>query len=134
MESPLETDDPEDIDTLAGMALVMKMQNPVSEQANALLDHADALNHMPGDRSFPFAKFTRQASIEVARNNKSAAISALQQAFAAGWRIDWHDTLQNDFRFESLHNEPEYKHLIAMLEEDMQKQRNQAYELLGLPH
>jgi hypothetical protein len=106
----------------------------VSEEATALLDHAEALNQQPGDRSIPFAKFMRQASIESARSNKEAAVSALQQAFNAGWRINWRETLHGDYRFESLHNEPEFKHLIAMLEEDMQKQREVAYELLGLPN
>jgi len=132
-ESPLEADEPDQSELLANIALVMKMQNPVSEQADALLDRADALNHMAGDRSFPFAKFMRQASIEVVRNHKDAAISALQKAFDAGWRIEWRETLHNDFRFTSLHNEPDYKRLIAMLEEDMQKQREETYTLLGFP-
>lgn len=132
IDSPLETDDPNEIELLAVMAQVMKMQNPVSQQATAMLNHADTLNHRPGDRRIPFFKHLRQASIEVARNNKDAAIAALQQAIGAGWRIDWRDTLQNDFRFESLHQEPAYKHLAAMLEADMQKQREETYQLLGL--
>ena len=32
---------------------------------------------------------------------------------------------------ESLHNEPEYQHLVALFEEDMERQREKAYELLG---
>ena len=134
MDSPLAIDDPDDIAILADMALVMKMQNPLNDEAKAILDHADALNNRPGNRSIPFGKYIRQASIESARSNKEAAVSALQQAFNAGWRINWRTILSHDFRFESLHNEPGYKHLIAMLEEDMQKQREQAYELFGLPH
>jgi len=131
IRSPLQADEPGDIELLAGMAQVMKMQNPMSEEATALLDHADELNRRPGDRSIPFSRFMRQACIEVARGNKNPAIKALQQAFHAGWRLDWRETLNDDFRFESLHDEPEYKHLIAMLEEDLQKQRKDAHTLLG---
>jgi hypothetical protein len=40
--------------------------------------------------------------------------------------------LRHDWRFEFLHNEPEYKNLVALLEKDMEKQRDEAYELLGL--
>ena len=130
--SPIEADEPNDVELLAAIAQVMKMKNPLSEQAGALLDRADALNREPGDRSIPFFRFLRQASIDVARGNKDPAIASLQQAFHAGWRLDWRDTLNDDFRFDSLHNEPEFKHLVAMLEEDMHRQREEAYELLGL--
>jgi len=132
VESPLQIDDPNEVELMACLAMVMKMQNPLSEEAAALLDHAEAINARPGDRSIPYFKFIAQASIDSARNDKQAAISALKHAFDAGWRMDWREILFNDYRFETLHNEPGYQHLIAMLEEDMQKQRGQAYELFGL--
>jgi len=132
IESPLEIDDPNEVGLLACLGMVMKMQNPLSGEATEILDHAEALNARPGDRSIPFGRFIQQAAIETARSNKEAAVSALKQAFDAGWRVDWRETLVNDYRFESLHNEPEYRHLIAMLEEDMQQQREQAYALFGL--
>jgi hypothetical protein len=73
----------------------------------------------------------RQAAIESARGNKPAAIAGLQAAFDAGWRLEWRDVLHHDWRFESLHQEPDYKNLLAQLEADMEKQREQAYALLG---
>jgi hypothetical protein len=45
---------------------------------------------------------------------------------------DWQYVLHNDWRFESLHGEPDYKNLLAMMEKDMEKQREEAYELMGL--
>ena len=53
-------------------------------------------------------------------------------AIEKGWRFDWREVMLRDLQFESLHNEPEFKTLVAMLEADMEKQREQAYDLLGL--
>jgi tetratricopeptide (TPR) repeat protein len=130
--SPLALDEPDDVYQLAEMAQVMKMQDPASEQATALLDHAAALNRQSDNRRIPFEAGFRQATIESARGNKPGAIAGLQAAFDAGWRLDWQGVLRNDWRFESLHNEPDYKELVTMLEKDMEKQREEAYELLGL--
>jgi tetratricopeptide (TPR) repeat protein len=130
--SPLELDEPDDVYLLAGMAQVMKMQDPGSEQATALLDHAAALNRQSDNRRIPFESGFRLAAIESARGNKPGAIAGLQAAFDAGWRIDWQGALRHDWRFQPLHNEPEYKNLVAMMEQDMERQREEAYELLGL--
>jgi hypothetical protein len=90
------------------------------------------LNLQSDNRRIPFASGFRLAAIESARGNKQAAIAGLQAAFDAGWRLGWQDVLRSDWRFEPLHNEPEYKSLVAMMERDMEKQRDEAYELLGL--
>lgn len=132
IESPLEVDEPDDIVVLASLAQVMKMQDPASDRARDLLDHAAALNRQSDNRNIPFRGGLRQAAIESARGNKPAAIAGLQAAFDAGWRLDWRDVLHHDWRFESLHQEPDYKNLLAQLEADMEKQREEAYALLGL--
>jgi len=132
LASPLDTDDVDDVYALAGLAYVLKMQNPAAEQVPALLDHADVLNKRSDGRVFPSEKPFRQAMIESARGDKVAALSSLHEAFEKGWRLGWRDWMYRDFQFESLHKEPEYKDLVAMFEADMEKQRNEAYELLGL--
>jgi hypothetical protein len=40
--------------------------------------------------------------------------------------------MYRDFWFDSLRQEPEFKNMTAMLEADMEKQRDEAYKLLGL--
>ena len=132
LASPLDTDDVDDVYALAGLAYVLKMQNPAAEQVPALLDHADVLNKRSDGRVFPSEKPFRQAMIESARGDKVAALSSLHEAFEKGWRLGWRDWMYRDFQFESLHNEPEYKNLVAMFEADMEKQHEEAYELLGL--
>ncbi len=132
LNSPLESTDPEDAALLASMAYVLKLQNPASEQVSALLDHADSLNARRSERIIPFEKPFRQAMIESARGDRAAGIAQLRHAFELGWRWDWRNWLQRDFQFQPLHQEPEYKKLVAQIEQDMEQQRLRAYELLEL--
>lgn len=133
IESPLQIDNVNDASLLSQMALVLKLQNPASEQAIDLLDHADQLNQRNSGRRIPFNKPLTQATIDAARGDTEAAIRSLKAAVEKGWRWDWQDIMYRDIQFQSLYNEPEFKELVSFLESDMEAQRLQAYELLGLP-
>jgi TolB-like protein/Tfp pilus assembly protein PilF len=132
LESPLEAQDDGDAFTLASMAMVIQMRDPGSDQPAALLQRADELNSQSFSRAIPFEQDFNRALIESARGNTQQAISALTTAFERGWRWDWQLFMRNDFRFESLHDEPEFKDLLARFEADMEGQRQEAYELLEL--
>jgi hypothetical protein len=132
LASPLEAQGDHDAHTLASMAMVIQLRDPGSEEASALLQHADDLNFKSSARSIPFEKDYNRAIIESARGNKQLAISALTTAFEHGWRWDWQLVMHSDFRFDSLHDEPEFKSLLAKLEADMESQRQEAYRLLDL--
>jgi TolB-like protein/Tfp pilus assembly protein PilF len=132
MTSPLETQNGSDVFTLASMAMVIKLQDPASGQLTALLEHAEELNRKASDRKIPFEKPFNMAMIESVRGNKQQAISALTTAFERGWRWDWQLWMHRDYQFEPLRDEPEFKNLTARIEADMEKQREEAYELLGL--
>lgn len=132
IESPLDAHDAADAIVLASMAMVIKLQDPSSDRIAALLQHAEELNRQSSDRVISFQKPFRQAMIESARGNKQAAISSLNTAFERGWRWEWHLWLHRDYQFEPLHDEPEFKKLTAMLEADMEKQRQEAHQLLNI--
>ncbi|HMB60543.1 MAG TPA: tetratricopeptide repeat protein [Xanthomonadales bacterium] len=133
IESPLDTRDASTADLLASIAYVIKLKDPASDEVGAILDHAEELNALRDERRLPQDKAFNQAMIEVTRGNKPSAIASLQDSFEKGWRWGWRDVMFRDFQFESLHQEPEFKQLIAQFEADMEKQRAEAYELLGLP-
>ncbi len=133
LDSPLQSDNIDDASLLSHMALVTKLQNPASEQAIDLLNHADELNQRNSGRKIPFTKPLTQATIDAARGDKEAAIRSLKDAIEKGWRWDWQDAMYRDIQFQSLHDEAEFKELIIYLEADMEAQRLQAYERLGLP-
>jgi len=128
----LETESPQDIGGLAGIAQLMNMQDPGSDQAKALVRHAEALSQQADSRRIPYTVGINLALIGAAQHDKTSAIDGLRLAIEKGWNSDWHATMHNDWRFEFLHQEPEYQELIAMLEHDMERKRLEAYELLGL--
>jgi tetratricopeptide (TPR) repeat protein len=132
IESPLDTRDASAADLLASIAYVIKLKDPASDEVDAILDHAEELNAMRDERRLPQDKAFNQAMIDVTRGDKPSAIAALQESFEKGWRWGWRDVMFRDFQFESLHQEPEFKQLIAQFEKDMEKQREEAYGLLGL--
>ncbi|MDZ4730863.1 MAG: tetratricopeptide repeat protein [Xanthomonadales bacterium] len=132
IESPMTIEDPNYAGLLAGIAHITKLQNPLSEEVGPLLNLANTLNQQNDGRNIPFDKPLNQAFIETARGDKAAALISLQQAIDKGWRLEWRDLMYRDFWFESLRQEPEFKNMTAMLEADMEKQRDEAYKLLGL--
>lgn len=74
-----------------------------------------------------------QTDLQAFHSRQHLSYSAsLQEAFDKGWRLGWRDWVYTDFQFEPLHQEPEFKRLITLLEDDMEVQRKAAYELLGL--
>jgi tetratricopeptide (TPR) repeat protein len=132
VDSPLESQDVNDIDLMSSIAQVIKLQEPGSEQIGALLDHAEQLNLNSDDRVIPHRKPFRQATIEVVRGNKELAIAKLEESIRKGWRFGWREIMQSDFQFEPLHREPAFQDLVAYLEADMEKQRTASYEALGI--
>ena len=132
MESALELKDPEDADLVAAIAQVTKLQNPLSTDVAPMLDLANSLNQQTDGRDIPFDKPLTQAFIETAKGDKPAALAALNEAIEKGWRLEWRDLMYRDFWFDSLRQEPEFRNMTAMLEADMEKQREQAYDLLDL--
>jgi TolB-like protein/Flp pilus assembly protein TadD len=130
--SPLQLQHPNDAFLLANMARIADLQNPGSKDAAAWLEHAEMLNRQSDNKWLPSMTPLKLAYIAAARSAKEEAIKQLRAAFDAGWPHDWQTTFHYDFLFEPLHNEPEFKELIALYNADMEKQREKAYQLLEL--
>jgi len=130
--SPLDLDDPEFAGLLAAIGHISKLRNPLSEDAGQMLELANTLNAQLDGRKIPFDKPLNQAFIEVARGHTPEALSSLQQAIDKGWRLEWRELMYREFWFESLRQEPEFKNMVALLEADMEKQREEAYRLLEI--
>jgi TolB-like protein/DNA-binding winged helix-turn-helix (wHTH) protein/Tfp pilus assembly protein PilF len=56
------------------------------------------------------------------QGNKPKALWALRQAIDEGWRGLWWYFLEHDPNLESLHDEPEYRAMVAEIETDMAEQ------------
>jgi TolB-like protein/Tfp pilus assembly protein PilF len=130
--SPIDVEDPEYATLLSAIGYVTKLQSPLSQEVQPLLELANTLNQQRDGRGIPWEKPLDQAFINVTRGDKPAALASLQQAIDKGWRLEWRDAMYRDFWFDSLRQEPEFKNMTAFLEADMEKQREEAYELLDL--
>ena len=67
--------------------------------------------------------------IYVMQGKKDQALRALQEAVAAGWRVDWRMHLKYSPELAALHDDPQYKAMIADLEADMAAQLEHVREM-----
>lgn len=119
-------------DELLEIALLLQMLDPASTKATELIDAAEQKVHLVDERFLPWQRALERAAIAAARKNPQAAMEQLQQAYDLGMRLRWRNLLLSNIAFNSLHEEPGFKHLVAMLEEDMQRQREEAYQVPGV--
>lgn len=132
--------DPPDLDMdsqrrsaqLVEIAMLLHMQDPGSPHAVILLDAAEQKLELIEAAWIPWLMALRQAALATARNNKPAAIEHLLGTPGNRFGRRWRELLTNWFVLDPLRDEPEFKQLIAMLEKDMENQREEAYELLGI--
>jgi tetratricopeptide (TPR) repeat protein len=117
---------------LIDIALLLQMREPGSTRAVELIDAAEQKMQLRDERFLPWARARDRAAVAAARNNKQAALEQLQQAVELGLRWRWQSTLFTTIAFNSLHDEPDFKQLVSRLEEDMQRQREQAYQIPGV--
>ena len=68
----------------------------------------------------------------ISKNNKQTALERLKQAYELGLGYRWRSLLMTTIAFNSLHEESEFKGLIAKIEQDMERQREEAYQLAGV--
>ena len=112
--------------------MLLQMQDPGSPHAATLLDAAAQKLQLIEAAWIPWLMASRQAALATARGDKSAAIENLLGTKDNRFGRRWRGLLTNWFVLDPLRAEPEFQHLIAMLEKDMENQREEAYELLGI--
>jgi len=119
-------------DPLLEIALLLQMQDPASAQAKELIDAAEQKMLRIDARFLPWQRALDKAAIAAARNDAQAALDQLLRAYELGLRFRWRNLLLSNIAFNSLREEPGFKQLVAMLEEDMQRQREEAYQIPGV--
>ncbi len=73
--------------------------------------------------------FISDVQIYALQGRKAEALKALREAVDEGWRKLWPFWLKYDPILESLHDEPEYRAIIAELEADMAAQLERIREM-----
>ncbi len=117
---------------LIDIAVLLQMLDPGSAQAVELINAAEEKNQSRDERLMPWARARDRAAVAAVRNDKQAALEHLQYAVELGMRWRWQSTMFSTIAFNSLHDEPEFKNLVSVIEADMQQQREEAYKLPGV--
>jgi len=114
------------------IAQIMKSSDLTSRKAETILQTVESILQDADPKVTPWLADLNWAALKNTRGDKEAALQHLRDAFDNGFRHYWRSQIQHWFVLESLHNEPGYRELIAMFEEDMERQREEAYKLLGI--
>ena len=117
---------------LLEIAQLIQMQDPASTRASELVDAAEQGMLSLDERFLPWQRALDKAAVAAVRNDQPRALEQLYRAYELGLRFRWRNLLLSNIAFNSLHEEPEFKRLVAMLEQDMQRQREEAYKMPGV--
>jgi len=119
-------------DELVEIAQLLQMQDPSSEKAVELINAAEQKMLLIDERFLPWQRALDRASIAAVTNDKQESLKQLARAYDLGLRFRWRNLLLSNIVFNNLFDEPEFKNLVAMLEQDMQRQREEAYKIPGV--
>jgi len=123
-----------DADDLLIIADLLKRSDPLSERPAQLLGLVEGALDTHHPALGPWHKYRRRAAIEALRGDLDAAIADLERTFEMGYRAYWRTFIVQDPVMLHLQNEPGYRDLVARFEADMERQRDIAYELMGVDH
>jgi len=117
---------------LIELAALIKLREPLSTQAEELLQLAESRLDNRTPAIGIWERPLNRAAIAAVRGDDEAAIEHLNEAWGMNWRTYWRSTLVNNPVFYPLRNQPGYRELVARFEADMERQRQETYELLGV--
>ncbi|HEY5656928.1 MAG TPA: tetratricopeptide repeat protein, partial [Myxococcota bacterium] len=99
------------------------------ERAQRLLERARRQIQQVPRLGLPWGFGIADVRIYAMQGDVQRALASLRQAVDEGWRTDWRYELALDPSLASLHDEPEFKAIVAELEADMAEQRARVEEM-----
>jgi len=114
------------------IAALIKLADPTSQRPAELIELVEQVNGQQNPRWGIWSSDLIYASIATIRGENETALQWLNGAWDKNWRTSWRTVLVHSAVFSQLRNEPGYQELVARFESDMEKQREIAYELLGI--
>jgi TolB-like protein len=118
---------PGDLITIAGL---MFRLDPKSEQAETLLKASEDRILAGDGASLPWLRALALARIAAIRGHDEQALAYLQTAVDNGLRYNWRGPLEISVDLQRLHDKPRFRELVAQVEADMARQREQAIAML----
>ena len=123
---------PKQIGDIIQIAGLLTLAEPMSERPQELLNLVETL----ADDQHPswglWQPSISRAAIATIRGHHEKAIDWLNKAWDKNWRNGWRAQLINDVVLSQLADEPGYHALVTRFETDMERQREEAYALMGI--
>lgn len=113
-------------------ANLLKLAEPMSERPEELLRLAEASIDEQQTILGPWYSFVLRASIATIRGNHDEALGWLNKAWEENWRSEWRALLIDNAVLSQLADKPGYRALVTRFETDMERQREEAYALMGI--
>lgn len=120
------------IGDLLQVAALLKLTDPTSERRSQLLEVVENMGDQQSPRRGLWAADLDKAAIATNRGDNETALKWLNGAWDKKWRLGWRAVLLNNAVFIPLKNEPGYQELVSRFEADMVRQREEAYQLMGI--
>ncbi|MCW8871779.1 tetratricopeptide repeat protein [Pseudomonadota bacterium] len=118
-----------DVIRIAGL---LKLAEPMSGRPEQLLDIIAGRVDQQNPRWGAWNPDLTRAAIATIRGERDVAVNWLNSAWDKKWRVGWRDQLLDEVIFIQLAGEPGYQELVARFESDMERQREEAYVLMGI--
>jgi len=133
-DTPLEvpaslSDEIFDVIQIAGL---LKLAEPMSGRPEQLLKIAEKFADQFSPGWGAWAPELAYASIATIRGDRQGAIGWLNSAWEKNWRVRWRSSLLQGAIISQLADEPGYQELVARFETNMERQREEAYQLMGI--
>jgi TolB-like protein/Flp pilus assembly protein TadD len=120
------------LDDLIYIADLLMRADPLSERPAELLRLVEPLTDAEATTTFLWTGPQRRAQLAVLRGNEDSAIALLNECFDKGFIAYWRQFMLYDPIITRLQGRAAYQQLIARYEAEMDRQRELAYELLGV--
>jgi tetratricopeptide (TPR) repeat protein len=118
-----------DVIRIAGL---LKLAEPMSGRPEQLLDIIAGSVDQQNPRWGAWNPDLTRAAIATIRGERDVAVNWLNSAWDKKWRNGWREQLLDDVILTQLAGEPGYQELVARFESDMERQREEAYVLMGI--
>jgi TolB-like protein len=114
------------------IAALLKLAEPMSDRPEDLLRIAELYVDVHHPAWGVWTSDLSRAGIAIIRGQHEEALALFDKAWDKHWRFAWREILVDNTVSSQLAGQPGYQELIARFETDMERQREEAYQLMGI--
>jgi TolB-like protein len=122
----------EQVADIIQIAALLKLAEPMSDRPEDLLRIAELYVDVHHPAWGVWTSDLSRAGIAIIRGQHEEALALFDKAWDKHWRFAWREILVDNTVSSQLAGQPGYQELIARFETDMERQREETYQLMGI--